>query len=111
VSPSFIEGNQAGGPAKGWTRTVMGVWRLTTVAIPVPMALYRLPTACVAIDALRGTWASAELAAKVLGGQSPSALPPAPPRKVRYAINRRTAAEMKLHLPERVLGAAAEVVN
>jgi len=53
----------------------------------------------------------AELAAKVLGGQSPSALPPAPPRKVRYAINRRTAAEMKLHLPERVLGAAAEVVN
>src|SRR3989304_4008771 len=61
VSPASMDGSQAGGPAKGWTRTVMGVCRLTTVAIPVPIALYRLPTAWVATEALRGTCAGAGL--------------------------------------------------
>jgi putative ABC transport system substrate-binding protein len=53
----------------------------------------------------------AQLAARILEGRAPSTLPPVPPRKVRYALNRRTAAQMKLEFPDRVLREAAEVVE
>jgi putative ABC transport system substrate-binding protein len=53
----------------------------------------------------------AQLAAKILEGKAPSSLAPMPPRKVRYALNRRTAAQMKLEFPEKVVRDAAEVVE
>ena len=53
----------------------------------------------------------AELAEKILGGRAASSLPPVPPRRVRYALNRKTAAQMKLDLPERVFRDAAEVIE
>jgi putative ABC transport system substrate-binding protein len=53
----------------------------------------------------------AELAEKILAGRSPSSLPPVPPRKIRYTLNRKTAEQMKLELPERVFRDAAEVVE
>src|SRR3990172_4787822 len=54
VSPLSIEGSQAGGPAKGWTRMPIGVYRATIVPMPVPHALFWLPTAAVAKFRLRG---------------------------------------------------------
>jgi putative ABC transport system substrate-binding protein len=49
----------------------------------------------------------AEMALKVLSGTRPSALPPAVPRKVVYAVNLKTAEHLKLSLsPELVEGAA-----
>jgi putative ABC transport system substrate-binding protein len=53
----------------------------------------------------------AELAEKILGGRAPSSLPPVPPRKIRYTLNRKTAEQMKLELPDRVFRDAAEVVE
>jgi len=53
----------------------------------------------------------AQLAARILEGRAPNSLQPVPPRKVRYSLNRRTAAQMKLEFPERVLREAAEVVE
>ncbi len=53
----------------------------------------------------------AEMAEKILAGRSPSAMPPVPPRKIRYTLNRKTAEQMKLDLPERVFRDAAEVVE
>lgn len=53
----------------------------------------------------------AELAEKILGGRAPTMLPPVPPRKIRYTVNRKTARQMKLELPERTLRDAAEVVE
>jgi len=51
------------------------------------------------------------LAEKILEGKTANSLQPVPPRKVRYSLNRRTAAQMKLEFPERVLREAAEVVE
>lgn len=53
----------------------------------------------------------AEMAEKILAGQSPGSMPPVPPRKVRYALNRKTAEQMKLTLTDRVFREAAEVVE
>ena len=53
----------------------------------------------------------AEMAEKILAGRSPSTMPPVPPRKIRYTLNRKTAEQMKLDLPERVFRDAAEVVE
>ena len=53
----------------------------------------------------------AEMAEKILDGQSVGSLPPVPPRKVRYTLNRRTAQQMKIGLSERALRDAAEVVE
>jgi putative ABC transport system substrate-binding protein len=53
----------------------------------------------------------AEMAEKILAGRAPSTLPPVPPRKIRYTLNRKTAEQMKLELPERVYRDAAEVVE
>jgi putative ABC transport system substrate-binding protein len=53
----------------------------------------------------------AEMAEKILAGQSVASLPPVPPRKVRYTLNRRTAQQMKIDLPERAIHDAAEVVE
>ena len=35
---------------------------------------------------------------KILAGRAPSTLPPVPPRKIRYSLNRKTAEQMKLEL-------------
>jgi putative ABC transport system substrate-binding protein len=53
----------------------------------------------------------AELAEKIISGRAPSSLPPVPPRKIRYTLNRKTAEQMKLELPERAFRDAAEVVE
>jgi len=53
----------------------------------------------------------AELASKILGGQAAGSLTPVPPRKVRYTLNRKTAEQMKLELPDRTYRDAAEVVE
>jgi putative ABC transport system substrate-binding protein len=53
----------------------------------------------------------AEMAGKILAGQAASSLPPVPPRKVRYTLNRKTAEQMKLDLPVRAFRDAAEVVE
>jgi putative ABC transport system substrate-binding protein len=53
----------------------------------------------------------AELAGQLLAGQSPASLPPVPPRKVLYLINRRTADQLKLSIPRDVLRAAEEVIE
>ncbi len=53
----------------------------------------------------------AELAGQVLAGLPPASLPPAPPRKVLYVINRRTADQLKLNIPRDVLRGAAEVIE
>jgi putative ABC transport system substrate-binding protein len=53
----------------------------------------------------------AEMAEKILSGKAPNSLPPVPPRKIRYTLNRKTADQMKLELPERAFRDAAEVVE
>ena len=53
----------------------------------------------------------AEMASKILGGQAAGSLTPVPPRKVRYTLNRKTAEQMKLALPDRTYRDAAEVVE
>ncbi|HEU4402890.1 MAG TPA: ABC transporter substrate binding protein [Candidatus Polarisedimenticolia bacterium] len=52
-----------------------------------------------------------ELAAKVLQGSAPAALPPVPPRKVIYAINMKTAKLLKLDIQEGVLQGAQSVIE
>jgi len=53
----------------------------------------------------------AELAGEVFGGQLPAALPPVPPRKVLYLINRRTADQLKLSISREVLRGAKEIIE
>jgi putative ABC transport system substrate-binding protein len=53
----------------------------------------------------------AELAARVLRGTPPSALPPAPPRKVVYALNLRTARHLNIAIPAPVVQAARTVIE
>jgi putative tryptophan/tyrosine transport system substrate-binding protein len=51
----------------------------------------------------------AEMAVEVLNGRAASSIPPAKPRKVVYAVNVRTADQLKLRLPEELIAGAAEV--
>lgn len=53
----------------------------------------------------------AQLIARVLAGAPVGQLPPVPPRKVRYAVNRRTAADLGLVVPDAVLRGATEVIQ
>jgi putative ABC transport system substrate-binding protein len=53
----------------------------------------------------------AEMAIRVLNGTSPGALRPAPPRKVVYVVNRRTAKLMKLQFRQGLLGEAHAVIE
>jgi len=52
-----------------------------------------------------------EMALKILQGTAPAALPPAPPRKVLYSINLKSARMLKLDLGAPVLQAAQAVVE
>jgi putative tryptophan/tyrosine transport system substrate-binding protein len=51
----------------------------------------------------------AELAEKVIVGAAPDSLPPVPPRKILYALNQRTAEQMKITFPAPLLRAAKRV--
>ena len=51
----------------------------------------------------------AELAQQIIAGASPASLPLQTPRKVLYTLNRRTAEQMKIEFPAKVLRAAQEV--
>jgi putative ABC transport system substrate-binding protein len=53
----------------------------------------------------------AEMAARILRGEPPGSLPPVPPRRIVYFVNKRTASQMKLDFPPDVLGAARDVVE
>jgi putative ABC transport system substrate-binding protein len=53
----------------------------------------------------------AEMAVRILNGASPGSLRPAPPRKVVYVVNRRTAKLMKLDFREGLLGGAHAVIE
>ncbi len=53
----------------------------------------------------------AEMAEEILAGRAPNSMPPVPPRKIRYTLNRKTADQMKLELPARAFRDAAEVVE
>jgi putative ABC transport system substrate-binding protein len=47
-----------------------------------------------------------EMAQKVLGGISPSAIPPVSPRKVLYSVNLNTARQMKITIPDELIRGA-----
>lgn len=53
----------------------------------------------------------ADMAVRILHGDSTAAVPPAPPRSVVYAVNLRTAAQMKLSVPGELIRGAKEVVK
>jgi putative ABC transport system substrate-binding protein len=53
----------------------------------------------------------AEMAAKILQGRPPRALPPVSPRKVLYSVNLKTARLLKLDLREDLVQSAQEVIN
>jgi putative ABC transport system substrate-binding protein len=48
-----------------------------------------------------------ELAQKVLQGAQAGSLPPVPPRKVLYSVNRKTAEDMAVKVPDEILRGAA----
>ena len=52
-----------------------------------------------------------EVAGKILGGTSPSAVSPASPRKVTYSINLKTAGAMNLELPQEIVRGATNIVQ
>jgi len=52
-----------------------------------------------------------EMTVKILQGATPGSLPPVPPRKVVYSVNRRTARLLKVDLQESVLQGAQAVVD
>ncbi len=52
-----------------------------------------------------------EMAAKILQGAAPGSLQPAPPRKVLYCVNRRTARLLKVDLQDSVLQGAQAVID
>ena len=52
-----------------------------------------------------------EMALKILQGTAPAALPPAPPRKIVYSVNLKTARLLKLDLGGQVLQAAQAVIE
>jgi putative tryptophan/tyrosine transport system substrate-binding protein len=49
---------------------------------------------------------SGAMAQKVLGGTSPSAIPPASPRRVLYSVNLNTARQMKITIPDELIRGA-----
>lgn len=53
----------------------------------------------------------AQLTALILAGAMPATVTPVPPRKVRYIINARTAADIGVVLPDAILRGAVEVVR
>jgi len=53
----------------------------------------------------------AQLTDTILSGSAPADVAPVPPRKVRYTINARTAAELGVTVPTAILRGAAEVVR
>lgn len=53
----------------------------------------------------------AELAGRILAGTAAAEIAPAPPRRVRYAVNTRTARDLGVTLPEALLRDAIEVVR
>lgn len=54
---------------------------------------------------------AAELALRVLGGEPAAAIPPATPRRIRWALNLRTAEHLGLQVPEALRAEAAETVR
>jgi putative ABC transport system substrate-binding protein len=52
---------------------------------------------------------AAELAARIVRGAAPGAIPLVTPRKVPYAVNPRAAAHMKLEVPRDLIRHAREV--
>jgi putative ABC transport system substrate-binding protein len=52
-----------------------------------------------------------EMAARILAGAPPTAIPPAPPRAVVYSINLKTARLLKIALPEALVRGAQTVVD
>lgn len=50
-----------------------------------------------------------EVAGKVLNGAAAGSLAPAPPRKVTYALNLKTAGALELELPQELIRGAAQV--
>jgi len=53
----------------------------------------------------------AQLALRILEGRTAGSLQPVPPRRVRYSLNLRTAAQMKLEFSAGVIRGAAEVIR
>jgi len=51
----------------------------------------------------------AEMAVEVLNGRAVASIPPVKPRKVEYAVNVRTAEQLKLRLPPELVSGAVEV--
>lgn len=51
----------------------------------------------------------ATVAIKIIQGAKPAALPPAPPRKMPYSVNARTAGHMNLEMPAELLKQARQV--
>jgi putative ABC transport system substrate-binding protein len=49
-----------------------------------------------------------EMAARVLEGARPAAIPAAAPRKVQYTLNLYTAKQMRLSLSDQLLGGARQ---
>jgi putative ABC transport system substrate-binding protein len=49
------------------------------------------------------------MAFKVLAGTPASALPPAAPRKVTYAVNLKTAQHMKVDIPQGLIAGAQQI--
>ncbi len=52
-----------------------------------------------------------EMTVKIVQGAAPGSLPPVPPRKVVYSVNRRTARLLKVDLQDEVLRGALAVVD
>jgi putative ABC transport system substrate-binding protein len=53
----------------------------------------------------------ADAGARILAGEAVANIAPEPPRKVTYTLNRRTAADLGVSLPDVIFRGAAEVVN
>jgi putative tryptophan/tyrosine transport system substrate-binding protein len=54
---------------------------------------------------------TAKLALRVISGHRISSLPPVRPRQVRFSINRRTAIELRVNMPDLFLRTADEVIR
>lgn len=52
---------------------------------------------------------SAEIAMKILDGQSPTTISPAEPRKIKFSLNLLTAEGLGLEIPEKIIKQASEV--
>ena len=52
---------------------------------------------------------SADLTARILDGTDLSELPPEPPRRIRYSLNRKTAEHLRIDIPRSILDGAREI--